>query len=71
MSVKLNIKGKIVYHDIGTGVWGILSTTGDKYMPVNLPDSWKEVDKEVDVSATEVEGFHSMFMWGTAIELII
>ena len=70
MSEKLDIKGKIVYHDIGTGVWGILSSSGEKYMPVNLPEAWKTVDKEVTIQATEIDGFHSMFMWGTAVEIV-
>ena len=69
INIIMKIKGKVAYQDLGTGFWGIISDSGEKYKPVNFP---KELEKEglsVKITAKEARGTVSIFMWGTSVEI--
>ena len=65
----MKITGKIVFQDIGTGVWGIIDKKGNQWQVVNMPESMREEGKQVSVTVTIENGF-SIFMWGTPVKLI-
>ena len=67
---KINIKGKVVYQDLGMGFWGIIDDSGREWRPVNMPEQLKIKDKAVSVVAKEIEEDMSIFMWGTAVKII-
>lgn len=65
----MNIKGKVVYQNLGTGFWGIVADNGKKYEPENLPKKFQKENKSINLKARESDSF-SLFMWGTPIEII-
>jgi len=65
----MKITGKVVYQNIGPGVWGIAGNDGKNYEPVNMPEQLKYEGRKVSVRAKEVDSF-SMFMWGTPVKII-
>ncbi len=69
MTDSKTITGIIVYKNIGMGFWGIEGPKGEKWLPVNLPESMQEEGKEVTLKIKELEG-ESMFMWGTMVEIM-
>lgn len=67
---KLKIKGTVQYQNIGTGFWGIIGEGGEKWRPTNMPEDMKEEGKKVALEAKEAKEQFSVFMWGTAVELL-
>lgn len=67
---KINIAGKIHYHEIEGGFWGILSDDGKKYMPVNTPNQLKTEGAIIRVRARILRDYISNYMWGDTIEII-
>ena len=67
---KINIKGKVVYQNLGTGFWGIEDPKGNQWRPVNMPNQIKYEGKEVTIVAKEIEEDMSIFMWGTPVKII-
>ena len=71
MSVKtFQIKGKVVFQQLGTGFWGIIDDKGNEWRPINMPDQLKYEGKKVEVLAKKEEESMSIFMWGTAIKIV-
>ena len=68
-NIYMKIKGKVVYQNIGTGIWGIIADNGTQYEPVNLPEKLKKEGKRVNLTARESDTF-SLFMWGSPIEVV-
>lgn len=66
----LQIKGKVVYQNLGTGFWGIIDNKGNEWRPVNMPDQLKYEGKKVNILAKKTEEGMSIFMWGEAIRII-
>lgn len=67
---KLKIKGTVHYQNIGTGFWGIIGEDGEKWRPTNLPASLQEEGKKVSLTAEKAKEQFSIFMWGTAIDVV-
>lgn len=65
----MNIKGKVVHQNLGTGFWGIIADNGKQYEPVNLPKKFQKENQPITLKAKESDSF-SLFMWGTPIEII-
>ncbi len=68
--MKKRIKGTVTYQNLGTGFWGIVDQSGTEYRPVNMPEQIKKDGAEVQVTIREVEEDMSIFMWGTAVEVL-
>ena len=64
------ITGKVVKVDLGTGFWGIVDSRGNEFRPVNMPEQLKQEGKKVTVTVKEAEEGFSIFMWGTAVEVV-
>lgn len=70
MSV-IKFKGKTVRKKIGTGFWGIEnSETGDKWLPVNLPEDLQLEGINVVIEGEEIPDFVSVFMWGSGLRIL-
>lgn len=66
----MKIKGKVIYKNIAGGFWGIVDENGKEWRPVNLPKSLQKDGKAVSIEARLANEEMSIFMWGTAIEII-
>lgn len=67
---QLKIRGKMKYQNIGTGFWGIMGDDDEKWKPTITPEELQKEDLVVEVTAKELEGAVSMFMWGKTIEIV-
>ena len=65
----MKITGKVVFQDLGTGIWGIIDAKGNQWEVVNMPKSMQVEGKEVAVTARIEDGF-SIFMWGTPVKIV-
>ena len=65
----MNIEGKVVYQDLGTGFWGIVGNDGQEWRPLEMPKALQKKGLSVKVKAKEAEAQMSVFMWGTAIQI--
>lgn len=65
----LKISGKVQYVDLGTGFWAIISSDGEKYRPVHMPDQLKTEGKLVNCTIKPVEEEISIFMWGKPVKI--
>ena len=66
----MQISGKVVFENLGTGFWGIVDDAGNQWRPVNMPSQLKLKGKRVRVFAKKVEEDVSIFMWGTPVKII-
>ena len=67
---KLQISGRVVYQDLGTGFWGIIDASDRKWRPLNLPKKLQQEGLEVNITAVEATEDVSIFMWGQPIEIV-
>lgn len=61
--------GTITYIDLEGGFFGIVTDTGEQYLPVNLEDKFKVDGREVTFTGVPVEGGATTYMWGTPIRI--
>lgn len=64
------IRARIAYQDLEGGFWGLVSTSGEKYVPVEpLPENLRKDGLEVDVT---LEPAHVLgtAMWGKHIKIL-
>ena len=66
----LQITGTVSYQNIGTGFWGIIDEDGNKWRPNKLPKEMQKEGKKVSVKAEKAKEQFSLFMWGTAIDIL-
>lgn len=66
----MKITGKVVYKNIAGGFWGIIDNKGQEWRPINLPKSLQKDGKTVTINAKHADEEMSIFMWGTAIEVL-
>ncbi len=64
------ITGTVRYQNIASGFWGIIDEDGHEWRPVNMPEQLKQEGKKVTVTIKEVAEFASIFMWGTAVDVL-
>lgn len=67
---KINISGRVVYKDLGTGFWGIVDNSGKEWRPVNMPSSLQKDGLKVSVKAEPASEAFSVFMWGTSVKIL-
>jgi hypothetical protein len=70
MSKQFKISGKASFQNIEMGFWGIVSSNGKKYRPINMPEQLKIDGAEVHCVAREVEYDIDIFMWGSPVEIV-
>ena len=66
----IKINGTIKYQSLGTGFWGIIGQDGQKWRPNNLPEQLQKEGTQVSLQAKKAKEQFSIFMWGTAIDII-
>ena len=64
------IAGKVSYKDFEGGFWAIDGNDGNKYNPLNLPDSFQKNNLKVQVTAIPHPEIMSLQMYGIIIEII-
>ncbi len=65
----ISFKGTVQYVNLETGFWGIIDSTGKKWLPFDLDDEFKKEGLTVNVKAEKVDAVTTL-MWGTPIEII-
>ena len=61
--------GTIKYLDLEGGFYGIISDSGQKYKPINLPRKYRKNGLRVAFRAREKKGMVSIHMWGKIVEI--
>jgi len=64
------ITGKVVWQDIEMGFWGIVSSDGAEYLPMNLPKSCEKDGKSIKIEIEEHPDAMTMVMWGTPVRIV-
>ncbi|EGJ49868.1 hypothetical protein [Desulfocurvibacter africanus] len=62
--------GKVVHVDIEDGFYGIVSSEGGHYDPVNLPKEYQQDGIEVRGVARPTDNAIGFHMWGMLVEII-
>lgn len=65
----IKITGKVEHINLGTGFWAILSSDGEKYRPIHMPDQLKIEGKQVTCTVKPVEEEYSIFIWGIPVKI--
>ena len=68
MTIIMKITGKVTKVNIGSGCWGIVTSSGKEFRIVNMPQQLKEDGKKVTVRARRVDEM-SIFQWGEAVKI--
>jgi hypothetical protein len=66
----IKVSGEIQFINLATGFWALVSDTGEKYRPVNMPDQLKISGKKVTCKIRPSNEEFSMMMWGTPVKII-
>jgi hypothetical protein len=70
LSDEFTLMGKVVYIPLEGGFYGIEErTSGNKYLPLNLPENFQTAGIEVQVQAQKVNGISGIHMWGEYIHI--
>ncbi len=66
----MQISGKVVFIDLSGGFWGIESSDGRQYRPVNgLPAIYQKPGLAVKAQVKAADGM-SIFMWGEQVNIL-
>lgn len=66
----MKINGIIRYIDLEGGFWGVRGDSGEKYIPVEMPDSLKKEGQAVALTAETVKDAAGLHQWGTYIRIL-
>lgn len=70
MQIVDGIEGTVVHMGLEGGFYGIQTEAGDKYMPINLADEYKEDGLEIIFKVKPRPDVMTITMWGTTVEII-
>lgn len=62
--------GKVMYFDLEGGFYGIVADDGERYLPLNLPDEYREDGLAVRFTVIEKSGVATIYQWGTPVEIV-
>lgn len=65
-----SFEGKVKYITIEGGFWGIISSDGKNYEPVNLVPAYQTDGLSVSLKARVLENQVGSHQWGTVIKII-
>lgn len=65
----LNITGKIQYNDLEGGFFGLVTQSGEHYLPIDLPDEYKKDGLTVRVSGQVDPDVMTIQMWGQPLRI--
>lgn len=63
------LQARVVYKDIEGGFWGLIDDNGQQFLPINMPEQLKVVDKQVRVGGYIREDIAGIHMWGQYFEI--
>lgn len=66
---RFKISGKVVFENIGTGIWGVVDNDGNEWRPVDMPEEMKKEGIIVDLTVEDAEEDVSIFMWGKPVKI--
>jgi heat shock protein HslJ len=66
---EISAKGRVIFIDLEGGFFGIITSAGEKYLPLNLPGQFKIDGTEVVFTAYKEADTATIFMWGIPIHL--
>lgn len=61
--------GTVVYNDLEGGFYGIVADDGTRYLPLNLPDAFKQDKLPVTFTGIMQTDVVTIQQWGTPLEL--
>jgi hypothetical protein len=62
----MKIQGKVVYLSFEGGAFGIIDSTGRKFLPLNMPNQLKKDGASVTCTITPADA-ETMIMWGEPV----
>ena len=62
--------GTVTYIELEGGFFGIITESGERYLPLNLPDEYALEGLFVDLTARIAEESATIAMWGTPVHLL-
>jgi hypothetical protein len=66
---EISFIGQVKWQDIEGGFYGIITFDGTKYLPLNLPESYKVDGVTVDIIGTVPTDVMTIQMWGESIKI--
>ena len=61
----MSITGTVEYIELGMGFWGIVTATGDRYRPLELPSAYQKQGKAIRATIELLPDVATAEMWGT------
>ncbi|TAG06401.1 MAG: hypothetical protein EAZ44_02465 [Cytophagia bacterium] len=65
----MQIKAKVIFKNIGAGVWLLEAEDGNHYQPTNLQKKFQQENIDVNAEIEIVEGGMSVFMAGKIVKI--
>jgi hypothetical protein len=62
--------GMIMYFDLEGGFYGIVADDGERYLPLNLPEDYRQDGIAVRFTVVEKSGLATIYQWGTPVEIV-
>lgn len=66
----ISMKGTVTFIPVEGGTYGIVADDGKEYSPLNLDQAYQQENLRVEFEANISKQQISIYMWGTAIEII-
>lgn len=66
----MKITGTIKYISLEGGFWGIISNSGQQFLPVNLPISFQVHGTPITCNYKQANHMDSFINWGERIQII-
>lgn len=64
------VKGTVLYIDLSGGFWGVEDSNGQQWRPEKMPKALQKKGLKVELNCLVSKKTMSIFMWGTAIQII-
>ena len=69
-NVALHFDGTVSYKEFEGGFWAIDADDGRKFLPLTLPETFRQDGLKVTVEANEKPDVVDIYMYGTPIEIV-
>ncbi|MGV8128708.1 MAG: META domain-containing protein [Methanolinea sp.] len=67
---EISATGTIEFIDLEGGFYGIITTGGDHYLPLNLPEAFRVDGLKVAFTARTAPDTNTIYMWGTPVSIL-
>lgn len=69
--MRKRIKGKVVYQNLEGGFWSIITDSGEKLIPMEMPVQMQDNNCRVECVVQFAEDDFGIFMWGKTVKILI